>query len=335
MADILVENVCVWDIILNLMDKLLLICLALAINLGSPVWHLNVDSENPGSDITRQSIIWQDRERTYWLHLPPKDNMDGPLPILFHLHGGGGTGKGTVKLTYGRFNEIADREGFIVVYPDAIAKNWNDGRTEHLKPENIGVDDVGFIEAIVERLKSQYQIDPDRIFTTGMSNGGFMSTRLLCDRAELFRGGAILTASISEGYFSQCAPSQPVGVLVMNGTADPIVPYTGGEIRLFGKNRGSILSHEDFVAFWKEKNGCLEELQVEHIPNTKPWDGTQVEIRNFRNCHPRGALKVYEIQGGGHTWPGGRQYLGRRLIGNTSREINACDVIWDFFSSLN
>ena len=284
MADILVENVCVWDIILNLMDKLLLICLALAINLGSPVWHLNVDSENPGSDITRQSIIWQDRERTYWLHLPPKDNMDGPLPILFHLH---------------------------------------------------GVDDVGFIEAIVERLKSQYQIDPDRIFTTGMSNGGFMSTRLLCDRAELFRGGAILTASISEGYFSQCAPSQPVGVLVMNGTADPIVPYTGGEIRLFGKNRGSILSHEDFVAFWKEKNGCLEELQVEHIPNTKPWDGTQVEIRNFRNCHPRGALKVYEIQGGGHTWPGGRQYLGRRLIGNTSREINACDVIWDFFSSLN
>lgn len=230
---------------------------------------------------------------------------------------------------------MADRDGFIAVYPDAIAKNWNDGRKEHLKPENIGVDDVGFITAIIERLKKEYPIDTNRIFTTGMSNGGFMSTRLLCDRADLFRGGAILTATLSEGYYGECNPSQPVGVLVMNGTDDPIVPYEGGEIKLFGKSRGSILSHEDFVKFWKEKNGCHEELPPEHLTDRMRWDGTSVSIRNFEGCRSGGDLKVYDIKGGGHTWPGGRQYLGKRIIGHTSREINACDEIWEFFRSLD
>ncbi len=316
------------------MNKITAVLLVLTTSLISLNGTAERETEYAVADLGKHTLSWQDRERTYWLHLPPSINMDKPMPILFHLHGGGGTGKGTARLTYHRFNAIADREGFMVVYPDAVAKNWNDGRTEHLKPENLGVDDVGFIVAIIDHLKSQYNINSRRIFTTGMSNGGFMSTRLLCDRADLFRGGAVLTASISEGYFPECNPTQPVGVLVMNGTADPIVPYQGGEIRLFGKSRGRIISHDDFVSFWKEKNGCLEELSSEQLPNSNRRDGTRITIRKFQNCSPGGALKVYEVQGGGHTWPGGKQYLGKRLIGPTSREINACDEIWDFFSSL-
>ena len=316
------------------MKKFLLLNLIAIVCLSSLSAATITTTENKDPDLISQSLTWQQKERSYWLHLPPKAMMQRSLPILFHLHGGGGTIKGTARVTYRRFNQIADREGFIVVYPDAIAKNWNDGRTEHLKPENLGVDDVGFIVAIIEKLKSQYNIDSNRIFTTGMSNGGFMSTRLLCDRADLFRGGAILTASISVGFFPNCAPSQPVGVLIMNGTEDPLVPYNGGQIKVLGKSRGNILSHDDFVAYWKEQNACLEELPVERLPNKKRWDGTTVNIRRFQSCEPRGALKVYEIQGGGHTWPGGKQYLSKRLIGNTSREINACDEIWDFFSSL-
>jgi polyhydroxybutyrate depolymerase len=302
--------------------------------LGSLAILMVSEAEGERRDILHQSLIWQDRDRSYWVHLPPKAKMNSPLPVLFHLHGGGGSGKGTVRLTYGRFNELADRDGFIVIYPDAIAKNWNDGRTEHVKPENIGVDDVGFIAAIIDRLKMEYPIDASRIFTTGMSNGGFMSTRLLCDRADLFRGGAILTATISDGYYQECNPSQPVGVLLMNGTDDPIVPFDGGEIRLFGRSRGSILSHDEFVNYWKEKNSCKEKLPSNSYTDDKPWDGTSVTIRNFQECQPRGALKVYAIDGGGHTWPGGRQYLGKRIIGNTSREIKACDEIWEFFRSL-
>ena len=158
----------------------------------------NQAEDNINGEMIAQSLTWQDKDRNYWLHLPPADKMKEALPILFHLHGGGGTGKGTPGLTFSRFNTIADREVFIVVYPDAIAKNWNDGRTEHLKPINVGVDDVGFIAGIIKKLSETYEIDSERIFTSGMSNGGFMSSRLLCDRADLFRGGAILTASLSE-----------------------------------------------------------------------------------------------------------------------------------------
>jgi polyhydroxybutyrate depolymerase len=288
------------------------------------------------SDLLRQSLTWQNRERTYWLHLPSEEQMNGPLPILFHLHGGGGTGKGTPGLTYGRFNRIADREGFIVVYPDAVDKNWNDGRTEHLKPENQDVDDVGFITEIVKRLKETYAIDADRIFTTGMSNGGFMSSRLLCDRADIFRGGAILTASLAEDYLPKCNPEKPVAVLVMNGTDDPLVPYEGGDVKVFkfGKSRGRVISNDDFVAFWKEKNGCTGEEPTVELPNKRKWDGTTVSITTYTNCQSSGALKFYKITGGGHTWPGGKQYLGKKWIGNTSREVNACEEIWAFFSSL-
>ena len=318
------------------MNKIVLLSLMMFMSFNAYTLSADINSENSTKGIILQSLTWQERERTYWLHLPPKSKMEGPLPILFHLHGGGGTGKATPRLTYQRFNKIADREGFIVVYPDAIAKNWNDGRTENLKPENVGVDDVGFIVAIINRLKNEYNIDSSKIFTTGMSNGGFMSSRLLCDRADLFRGGAVLTASLSVDYFAKCDPQRPVAVLVMNGTDDPIVPYTGGVVRLFkwGKSRGKILSNDDYIQFWKEKNGCTEQQPIVELPDQKKRDGTTVSITTYTNCETGGALKFYKINGGGHTWPGGKQYLGKRLIGNTSREINACDEIWDFFSAL-
>lgn len=318
------------------MNNIILFSLISILSFKGFATTLDNNSEKPKKDMIQQSLIWQNRERNYWLHLPPQAKMEVPLAILFHLHGGGGTGKGTPRLTYKGFNKIADREGVIVVYPDAIAKNWNDGRTAHLKPENADVDDVGFIVEIINRLKNTYTIDPNRIFTTGMSNGGFMSSRLLCDRADLFRGGAVLTASLSVEYLEKCKPEKPVAVLVMNGTDDPIVPYAGGDVRLFkwAKSRGKVLSNDAYVALWKEKNGCTEVEPTVDLPDTNKRDGTTVSITSYSNCETGGALKFYKINGGGHTWPGGKQYLGKRLIGKTSREINACDEIWAFFSSL-
>ena len=182
------------------------------------------------------------RERNYIVHLPPKEKMNASVPLLFHLHGGGGTAKGTAGLTFGRFNELADRDGFIVVYPNAINKNWNDGRKlEDVIAWKEDIDDVGFITAIVDKLKQKYKIDSKRIFTTGMSNGGFMTSRLLCDRADIFSGGAILTASLSKDYMPKCDPEKPVAVMVMNGTEDPLVPYDGGLIKVFRKTRGEIV----------------------------------------------------------------------------------------------
>lgn len=274
-------------------------------------------------------------ERSYIVHLPPEAKLQNPLPLLFHLHGGGGTAKGTSGLTFNRFNELADRDGFIVVYPNAINKNWNDGRKlEDVLAWKKDINDVAFITAIIDELKQKYKIDTKRIFTTGMSNGGFMSSRLLCDRADIFRGGAILTASLSKDYIPQCDPEKPVAVMVMNGTDDPLVPYDGGHVRVFRKNRGEIVSTDEYMDFWKIKNGCEIKQNTVELPDTAD-DGTTVSVTKYSKCDNQGALVLYTINGGGHTWPGGKQYLGERIIGKTNRDIVACDVIWDYFKNLD
>ena len=273
-------------------------------------------------------------DRHYIVHVPPAEKLLKPVPLLFNLHGGGGTAKGTPGLTFGRFNALADRDGFIVVYPDAIDKNWNDGRKlAGVKASEEHIDDVGFRRAIVDEIKQKHKIDTTRIFTTGMSNGGFMSSRLLCDAADIFRGGAILTASLSKDYLPLCNPQKPVAVMVMNGTEDPLVPYDGGPVKVLRKTRGVIVSTDDYINFWKEKNGCITEINMVDLPDTAA-DGTSVHMKEFSDCDAQGALVLYKIEGGGHTWPGGKQYLGERWIGKTNRDIIACDVIWDFFKTL-
>ena len=300
------------------------------------VLNLNTCTSKRGTTTSDQTYTLQHdgNERNYIVHLPPKEKMNDQVPLLFHLHGGGGTAKGTAGLTFGRFNALADRDGFIVVYPNAINKNWNDGRkleNELAWKENI--DDVGFIKAIVNELKQKYNIDSSRIFTTGMSNGGFMSSRLLCDAADIFRGGAILTASLSKDYIPKCDPDKPVAVMVMNGTDDPLVPYEGGQVKVFRKTRGEIVSTDEIVDFWKAENDCTVKQDKVDLPNTAD-DGTTVSKTEYTNCNQQGALVLYSINGGGHTWPGGKQYLGERWIGKTNRDIVACDVIWDFFKTL-
>ena len=300
------------------------------------VLNLNTCASKRGATISDQTYTLQHDgiKRNYIVHIPPADKLQKPVPLLFHIHGGGGTAKGTAGLTFGRFNELADRDGFIVVYPNAIDKNWNDGRKlADVKASEENIDDVGFIIAIVNEIKQKYKIDTTRIFTTGMSNGGFMSARLLCDASELFRGGAILTASLSKDYLPKCDPQKPVAVMVMNGTDDPLVPYDGGPVKVFRKTRGDIVSTDEFVGFWKEKNGCTTKKNTFELPNTAN-DDTTVSVDESDDCENQGALVLYKINGGGHTWPGGKQYLGKRWIGRTNRDIVACDVIWDFFKTL-
>ena len=291
-------------------------------------------SGNYNDNVLEFKMNWEGHERLYLVHLPSEEKMRNPTPVLFNIHGGGGTAKGNIKLTFGRFNELSKRDGFIVVYPEAIDKNWNDGRIlNSVKAWEENIDDVGFITAIVEELKKKYNVDSDRIFTSGMSNGGFMSSRLACDRADIFRGSAILTASLSSDYFPHCNPEKPVAILVMNGTADKLVPYKGGEVKVFKKSRGKIISTDELISFWKDKNGCTTKKPIVELEDTVK-EGTTVSIEEYSNCNDGGSLILYKINEGGHTWPGGKQYLGKWLIGKTNRDIIACDVIWNYFKNL-
>ncbi|BBY90062.1 hypothetical protein MTOK_58440 [Mycolicibacterium tokaiense] len=157
--------------------------------------------------------------RTYVLHVPP-----GPVNgLVINLHAGGHTGASQQALTH--FDGIADAHGFVVAYPDGIDFSWADGRGASV-PDRQGVDDVGFISALVNQLVTQFNIDPNRVYATGLSAGAFMANRLACERADIFAAIAPVDGTLGTNY--ACAPSEPVAVMATHGTADPVVPFNGG-----------------------------------------------------------------------------------------------------------
>ncbi|HDR89779.1 MAG TPA: hypothetical protein ENN63_09170 [Bacteroidetes bacterium] len=282
---------------------------------------------------TRYYLDHNGRERTFLVYKPTGWEGKDRFPLLFCLHGGGGTDRGMMALTNGRFNELADRYGFLVVYPQGIDKGWNDGREgDHSTAASENIDDVGFFRTLIHELKKKYPVDEERIFTCGISNGGFMSNRLACELPELICGAALVTATMGREYASGCRPAGGVNILLVIGTDDPLVPWEGGPVQVLGQERGEVLSAPEAVRYWVEINGCDTFPVIEHLPDHDPHDGTTVT--RYRYASPDGSKRVelLEVKGGGHTWPGGRQYLGERLIGKTSRDINACDLIWEFFS---
>ncbi len=127
------------------------------------------------------------------------------------------------------------------------------------------------------------------------------------------------------------SPSRPVSVLIINGTEDPLVPWDGGDIRIGGRLLGVVLSTEDTVRFWTEKNGCQADSVITQLSDRVPSDGTTVWMEVYSGCKDGVVIELYGIEGGGHTWPDGYQYAAESLIGKTSREFDASEIIWQFF----
>jgi polyhydroxybutyrate depolymerase len=123
-------------------------------------------------------------------------------------------------------------------------------------------------------------------------------------------------------------------VLILNGTKDPLVPYGGGYVEVFGIKRGRVISTDDTVRFWVATNKCPGTPAIEDLPDNNSNDGTKVKKISYGPCSGNTRVTLFSIEGGGHTWPDGTQYLPKRIVGNTSRQINACDVIWDYFGSI-
>ncbi|HNV72206.1 MAG TPA: PHB depolymerase family esterase, partial [Candidatus Ozemobacteraceae bacterium] len=145
----------------------------------------------------RRSLQFGPLTRTYELFVPKNVVGSSPVPLLLVLHGGGGTGRGMQYLTLGRFNELAEREGFVVAYPDGLKKNWNDGRDVPASEAHASkLDDVGFLKALIQKLQTELSIDPSRIYACGISNGAFMSARLAIEAPDVFAAVALVTGSL-------------------------------------------------------------------------------------------------------------------------------------------
>ncbi len=286
----------------------------------------------------RDVLIHDGLKRRFRIYKPSVDDTSLRMPVVIALHGRGSTSKGMVILTRRGFEKLAAREKFIVVYPDGIGMSWNDGRIDEEANDRAfrnEIDDVGFISALIDYMTGHYNADRSRIFVTGISNGAIMSYRLACELSDKITAIAPVDGNIPFMLYPGCSPADPVSVLAVNNVDDPLVPFDGGEIYVRrGKVKlGKILSTEKSIEFWVSRNKCSGTPVVTEEPDRDPRDGTRV-IRKYYGNGTRGTdVVLYEIKGGGHTWPGGIQYKPEAVIGRTSRDIDACEVIWSFFKN--
>lgn len=271
-------------------------------------------------------------ERSYQLYLPSGIQQKEDYPLIVVLHGGGGSARSVIRLTQGRFNKIADEEDLIVVYPEAVRRYWNEGRSEPISYAHRNeVDDVGFISSMIESLVEEYDIDKNRVYLSGISNGGFMAFRMACERPELITAIATVNAPIPIDIEEQCKQSSGTSLMMIHGTDDPLVPYEGGTITAFGVARGRVFSAEGSIALWLAQNDCPGHAEKDMIEDRSPRDNTTISVYTYPGCEDGVNVLLYRVEGGGHTWPGGRQYQREDRIGRTSRDINASDEIWAFF----
>jgi polyhydroxybutyrate depolymerase len=267
-------------------------------------------------------------DRTAWVHEPP-GRAAGPPPVVLCLHGGFGQGGGMALLTH--FDEAADRHGFVAVYPDGHRRSWNDGRGNSPAAHD-GVDDVGFIAALLDQLAGRVAFDPSRVYATGISNGAMMSQRLGCDLADRIAAIVPVAGSLPERLAARFGPSRPVGVLAVHGTEDRLVPYAGG--RVLGRGEGGmVLGAEQSAAMWAQLHACTTVPVLTGLPEVA-HDGTTVDRLAYlpagAPADAVGPVELLRVVGGGHTWPGGRQYLPVRLVGRTTAQFDMAEAMWSF-----
>jgi polyhydroxybutyrate depolymerase len=270
--------------------------------------------------------------RTYELHIPAGVRDIGrPVALVVALHGGSGTGAQVRQQL--QLDRVADREGFVVAYPNSLgqgwARRWNDGRVfadrRYAGPEP---DDVAFIRALIKELATSHTVDPTRVFATGVSNGGMMSFRLACEASDLFAAVATIVAQFPTELVQACKPSQPFGVLMVTGTADPLVPFAGGPIGGKG-GRGSVVSADETFALLRRVNGCAIAAK------TADQRGA-IEIVGVGDvCAGGRKAWHYRMRGAGHQIPlraAARQPLIERWLGPRNGDIEASEEIWTFFA---
>lgn len=278
------------------------------------------------------SITWGGLGRTYRLHFSASYEKTRPMPLVIALHGGGGTGARMEKLTLGGFNTLADKEGFMVAYPDGIENHWNDGRaTMRYRTIREKIDDVGFISALIDHLVKERQVDKNRVYVTGISNGAMMSFRLACELTGKIAAIAAVSGNMPYDLAPHCSPARPISVLMISGTADPLMPWGGGEAGSRRVKVGRVLSVAQTVKFWTAHNQCAPTPSITWEPPRDPRDSTRVRKEVYEDGKEGTEVILYAIEGGGHSWPKGHQYLPELFVGKTSQNLDANEVIWNFF----
>lgn len=272
-----------------------------------------------------RTLTMGDLKRNYLVHIPPKYNSKKPTPVILAFHGGGANADNMV--VFSGLNKKSDEAGFIVVYPSGT------GRLEKILTFNGGnccgygmtnkIDDVEFTRKILDDLARSANIDPKRVFATGMSNGGIMSYLLASELSD--RIAAIAPVGGPMGM-ETCKPKRPVSVIHFHGTDDEHAPFKGGKGK--GLSGTEFYSVDHSIQAWVKANGCEKLPVVTKLPDTAK-DGTRITRKAYGSGKDGAEVVLIEIEGGGHTWPGQEPRL--KALGKSTKNISANDLMWEFF----
>ena len=312
----------------------LAIVVLLGVFAGVAFWalHSRMPSEPrlPGR-IERGALAHGGRTRRWIAYLPAKLRAHPALVIA--LHGSMGS-PARAREAYGYdFDLLAEANGFIAVYPQGYEGHWNDCRVKGpfaAKAEN--VDDVGFLHALVDRLVKDHGAARDHVYVTGVSNGGAMTLRLALQTPDFARAYAAVVSNVpAPGNMAITPKRKPVSMLLMNGTADPFVPWNGGDVVLHGVwgNRGAVLSTQASIDYFLALDGLVGPPATTQFPDIDPTDGSTAERRRWIAAGKRNVTLI-SILGGGHAVPHPEMH-GPLLLGNSNRDFHAANEIWEFF----
>lgn len=247
----------------------------------------------------------------------------GPNPTIIILHGATISAERMARAS--GFAEAAAERGFTAVFPEGKAQRWNDARNTGRS----NVDDVGFLNALAHQLIDAKIADPTRLYLAGISNGGMMAFTMICEPQSPFVGVATVIASLPSNLQATCHPPRPLAVVMMNGTADPMVPFGGGKVGFLGR-RGTVLGVERTADIFAKAQGCGTHTQA-MLPKMDKGEKTSVKLLTWANCLPGSSLRLYEIVGGGHQIPGGPTFIPF-LFGSPNHDIRAANEILEAFS---
>lgn len=277
------------------------------------------------------TLIVDGRERSFLVQAPARP--DGPLPVVFVFHGGGGRGENMARNS---FREMVAREDFLAVYPSGWKGNWNDGRdAARIAAQQESVDDVRFVRAIVDDLATRYSIDRTRVFATGASNGGIFAHYLAANAADLFAAIAPVIGGLAEPVAPTFRPSRPISLLVIQGDADPLVPIQGGPIARNDRG-GRVIATDAMLALYLRHNRIDGAPTIVEPPDRDPDDGCRTVIHRYPPGEEGVRVEYWLIEGGGHTMPGSRRLPAaarEARVGRTSRDFDGLQAIWAFFKS--
>ena len=273
------------------------------------------------------------RVRSYRVHVPPPASAPTLFPVVLSFHGGGGNA--WWQQMYTQMDPLADREGFLVVYPNGTGAlpdrllTWNAGRCCGYAMEH-AVDDVGFTRAVLDDLAARIPVDPARVYATGLSNGAMMAYRLAAEAPDRVAAIAPVAGVIgTEGF----APARPVPILHIHSVDDPRALYGGGLSPPFpGTNRRvDHLPVEDALAQWRARAGCPDQPIVGATVGPSPAGHTATRY-TYGPCAGGGEIVLWKLTGAGHVWPGGQPGYLEAVLGPSTDVINANAEMWAFFS---